>query len=426
LSDGRFGCGRVLDPQGEQGYGARTWFTAAILDWVGEAPPTTESIAGAGVLETGRAHISAISDGGNAILGLRPLQLDGIQLTDEPVMGYWGTPEGMSGRVERQFVAGDPPPQHDFREVASPLTDEMLRPPSAPRGHVQFRSMLTEPDLKLLAKWLERFPAMTLRVYGAYDGSIRDLEFLRFFPRLRRFDVDALHKLESIDGLRHLPEDTEEIALGATERRHDLTILSRFPRLMALWLERQTKGIEVISTLTSLRDVSLRSITLPDLTLLRPLTNIELLDLKLGGTRDLSLLPEIGRIRYLELWQIRGLNDISAVGRMPHLEALFLQALKGVATLPDFSGSPRLTRIALETMKGIRDVNALTTAAALEELVVGDTDQLQPEDFKVLAKLPTLKRASVFLGSNRKNKAVKELLGLPPVELRSWRAEIAA
>ena len=47
LSDGRFGCGRVLTATPEAGYGARTWFTGAVLDWVGDAPPTAESIAGA-------------------------------------------------------------------------------------------------------------------------------------------------------------------------------------------------------------------------------------------------------------------------------------------------------------------------------------------------------------------------------------------
>jgi delta 1-pyrroline-5-carboxylate dehydrogenase len=84
-----------------------------------------------------------------------------------------------------------------------------------------------------------------------------------------------------------------------------------------------------------------------------------------------------------------------------------------------------LKRISLETMKGLRDLSPLATAPALEELVVGDTLQVQPEDFTAVAKLPTLKRASVFLGSNRRNEAVKQLLGLPPVELYSWRAQIA-
>ena len=69
---------------------------------------------------------------------------------------------------------------------------------------------------------------------------------------------------------------------------------------------------------------------MPDLSLLLPLTGLRSLDLKLGGTRDLGLLPRLGELRYLELWMIRGLTDITAVGRIPSLRALFLQALRQV------------------------------------------------------------------------------------------------
>ena len=92
---------------------------------------------------------------------------------------------------------------------------------------------------------------MTLRAYGSYDHSITDLEFLRFFPTLRRFGADALwDSLTSLDGLRHLPADLEELGIGATKVKLDLAVLSRFPELRWLFLEGQTKHLEVISGLT--------------------------------------------------------------------------------------------------------------------------------------------------------------------------------
>ena len=51
--------------------------------------------------------------------------------------------------------------------------------------------------------------------------------------------------------------------------------------------------------------------------MLLPLTRLLSLDIKLGGTTNLGLLPRIGRLRYLELWLIRGLADIGPVGDMP-------------------------------------------------------------------------------------------------------------
>lgn len=81
LSDGRFACGRVLDVPRQPDLHvpvARTLFLAGLLDWVGDAPPMGASIAGAGLLAQGFAHIKAITTTGGEILGWRDLSEDGI------------------------------------------------------------------------------------------------------------------------------------------------------------------------------------------------------------------------------------------------------------------------------------------------------------------------------------------------------------
>jgi hypothetical protein len=156
LSDGRFGCGRVL--RVEHG---RTWFVGAILDWVGAEPPTSDAIAGSPVLEVGKAHIRLITFGDGAILGERPLSADGIR-APATVDGYWGDGYGVV-RAERRFIAGDPMPTEEFRQVSSPLTAEMLRPSITGRGLVQFDRRLTDDDFRQLGEWLRPYPEMTLR-----------------------------------------------------------------------------------------------------------------------------------------------------------------------------------------------------------------------------------------------------------------------
>src|SRR5262245_21234477 len=89
LSDGRFGCGRVLRVDHDRPTSRRTWFIGGILDWVGDSPPSAETIAGAPVLEPGNAHIRTISFGGGAILGERPLASDDIE-PPARVDSYWG------------------------------------------------------------------------------------------------------------------------------------------------------------------------------------------------------------------------------------------------------------------------------------------------------------------------------------------------
>ncbi|HEV8403856.1 MAG TPA: hypothetical protein VGQ31_12580 [Candidatus Limnocylindrales bacterium] len=421
LSDGRFGCGRVLRVGGDRPGGGRTRFIGAIQDWVGDAPPTPEAIAGSPVLVVGNAHVRLISFDGGEILGERPLSADGIEVPTT-VTTYWGDGYAVA-RAERRFIAGDPPPTSDFRHVSSPLTAEMLLPSPTGRGVVQFDKRLTDDDFRQVGEWFRRYPEMRLRAYGSYDHSITDLEFLRFFPTLRRFGADALFdSLRSLDGLRHLPTDLEELAIGETRTRLDLGVLSRFGGMKRLFLEGQTKHLEVISSLTALDDLTLRSITMPDLSLLLPLRGLRSLDLKLGGTRDLRLLPRVGELWYLELWMIRGLADVTAVGSIPSLRSLFLQALRQVEALPDMSEATSLRRVRLETMKGLRDLRPLATAPALEAVELIDMRHLQPEDLAPLVGLPNLTAVTPGLGSRRKNDAGSALLGLPLVRTPDdWR-----
>ena len=279
---------------------------------------------------------------------------------------------------------------------------------------VQFSSSLTDKEYRLVAKALRKHPRARLRAYGSYDGSIKDLDFLRHFPDVRGFHADALYNsLTEISGLAHLRPDLEFLSLGRTRKRLSLAPLDRFRNLKRLAVEGQTKDIEVIGNLRELRSITLRSISLPDLSLLLPLSELRVLDLKLGGTRNLALLPQIGRIEYLELWMVKGLADLSPVAEMAHLEFLFLQALRQVTTLPNMERLHALRRVWLETMKGVDDLAPLATAPALQHIGLVDMRHLQPEALEPLRGIPTLQTLIPGLGSKRKYSAAKTLIDLP-------------
>lgn len=263
---------------------------------------------------------------------------------------------------------------------------------------------------------MERYPHVTIRRYG-YD-SLPNLRFLELFPYARKVQVDVF-ELHSLDGLESLNADLESLALGKTRSKaHSLRALERFSKLRELHLESHTKDIDVLSELGDLERLTLRSITLPNLSVLLPLKKLCWLDLKLGGTTNLSLLPEVGRLQYIELWMIKGLADLGPIAQVPSLEYLFLQALKNVTSLPPMGKLARLRRLHLETMKGVRDLSPLLEAEALETLLVLDAGHMQPEDFAGLRQHPSLKHAVLGLKSDRKNSAVREMLesaGIPSV-----------
>jgi hypothetical protein len=118
------------------------------------------------------------------------------------------------------------------RLVRSPLAEEMLAPIESGCDLVVVGGELTDNEYGRVARLLEDHPAVTLRV----RSDQTTLDFLRHFPRLRRFDA-AIPRLESWTGLAHLPAEAEDLSLGATKKTLSLSIIGRFRNLRKLYLE---------------------------------------------------------------------------------------------------------------------------------------------------------------------------------------------
>lgn len=310
-----------------------------------------------------------------------------------------------------------------LREVKSPITDDQLSPLDPRCRCVQFAAPLTETDHIKLAKFLAAYPKVPLRVYGHHEEPLPNLSFLRHYSFISGFQVDV-YLLKSVEGIEHLPDSLEFFGFGQTKsKKISLSFLRRFSCLKDLYLETHTKNIEAISSLSHLEQLTLRSITLPDLNLLLPLKQLWSLDIKLGGTKNLRLLPQIGGLKYLELWKIRGLQDLGVIAEVLTLQNLFLQALKNVTVLPSLKNLHRLKRITLDTMKGVTDLSPIADAPALEELFVVAANHLNSDNFKPFIGHPKLKAATVGLGSIRKSEQGQKLLGLP--KCKGFKSEFA-
>ena len=303
------------------------------------------------------------------------------------------------------------------RILSRQLTDDELRPLEPDEVVVQLSRLPTDAQFDRLASILEARPDAGLRLNDGEGGWMQDLDFLRFFPFLRHFQVDSYRYLRSLDGLRHLT-DLESLRVGSTKRPLSLKPIENFTGIRLLSVEGQHRDYEAISALTALEDLTLRSVTLPDLSVLLPLDRLRRLDIKLGGTRELGLLPRIGRLEYLELWQIRGLDDVTASANVETLQHLFLQALRQVTRLPSFARSTALRRVDLDTMKGLTDLAPLAEAPKLEILNLIAMRHAAPEILRPFVGHPTLRAGIWGFGSDRKNFAAQDLLPLPPEPYR--------
>ncbi|MEI5908571.1 hypothetical protein WAK64_16105 [Bacillus spongiae] len=117
----------------------------------------------------------------------------------------------------------------------------------------------------------------------------------------------------------------------------------------------------------------------------------------------------MNNIKYLELWQIRGLSDISFISTLVGLENLFLQSLPNIEVLPNFTNLKKLRKIALENMKGLKDISSLEYAPSLIEFSHWSAMNMQVKDYIPLLKNPSLKRAAVGFGSNKRNNQFEEI-----------------
>ena len=270
-----------------------------------------------------------------------------------------------------------------------------------------------------------------LRVYGFYNKQC-DLSFLKNMNNLVHFTADCLMDIQGIENIAYLdklkslgigifniqdfniltdvPKDLEYLSLGATRsKKPDLAQLQNFKNMDKLFLEGQQKNIEVLNDLSSLKDLTLRSITTNSVDYISKLNRLISLDIKLGSITDYKAIEGFESIKYLELWQVKGLKDLSFISTLTGLEHLFLQSLKNVEEMPSFENLKRLRKVELENMKGLKDISALANAPSLEEFSHASANNMKPSDYIPLLQNPSLKKASCGFGSDRKNNDFDEL-----------------
>ena len=289
--------------------------------------------------------------------------------------------------------------------------DVTSEPLGSDEAGVRVWQPISDESWARIARQLEERPEAELWI----EYPTEDLEVLRLVPTVRRLTVRSL-SLRSWDGVRHVAASLERLDMAdGTLRPISIAPLGELG-LTALYLIGPVRDVEVLGRLTGMTGLGLRSLTLPDLSLLLPMRELRDLWIGLGGTSDLGLLPELANLEELELWRIRGLRDVSVVGAMPNLRSLMLQSMSAITDLPSLRAATALRRVALDTMKGITDLSPLAEAPNLEELLLIAMPHLDAESLRPLIGHPTLRRGVWGFGSTRKNVAAYDLLPLgdPP------------
>jgi hypothetical protein len=296
---------------------------------------------------------------------------------------------------------------------------------------VQFFEPVSEDVLQALERIiLSKNPDYSVRFYGFYRDEC-DLSLLKNIPSVRNLCINCMEEATNIDAigeLKHLvnlnigvlnlkslsflesmPATLTSLSVEQSKtKKVDLSVLTKFKDLKELYLEGHSVNIENIVELSKLEKLTLRSVTLDSLQFLTQLKNLWAFDLKLGGTKDLSAIKDFACLKYLEIWQVRGLADLGFLSECVELQYLFLQSLKRVEALPTLKSLKKLRRVYLENMKGLADVAPIVMAPALEDFYFAAANNFQPEDFDCFKESRSLKKICVGFGSDKRNNALRD------------------
>lgn len=303
----------------------------------------------------------------------------------------------MNGRYYSFPMAPSP---DSIRNLNGPLRDSDLAPLGPRCREVVLTSPLEDGDYRRLGALFEEQPRALLRIVSPL---ISNLDFLRFFPALRRLHFD-LFGLRSSDGLQHLSPDLTYLGWGPTRSgRLTMKVLARFGRLQHLILETQQRDLAVLGELRQLRHLSLRSVRIDDLAILQPLRRLRRLQFLLGGSLDLGPLAAMSQVESLALMRVRGLADLSPIAEMTGLQELSLHDLPKVTALPSLSRLTRLRSVEIQNLKALVDLSPLAEAPALEELRLFAMRHSNREALAPLLARAHLRQGLFLLGTDAKN-----------------------
>lgn len=272
-----------------------------------------------------------------------------------------------------------------YRDVASPLTAEMLAPLSPNCPGVSIVEPLTDTDYQMIAELLAGYldkglyvsqlqtPEWSSRPF--VDHPITDLEFLRFFPSLQRFACNLFY-LKSLDGLQHLKACTW-LQVFKSPSRLSAAPIGELAKLDYLMLDGQVRDLDTLRTLPNLTTLSLGyARKLPGLDFLP--ASLRTFSMNRGSITDISAVADT-QLEKLSFFKVGALSDLSPISRVTSLRHLQLYHLREVTNLPDMTALTDLTDLIIDDLKNLSDTRPVLTAPNLTNLSVTNLPSIDPK-----------------------------------------------
>jgi hypothetical protein len=312
-----------------------------------------------------------------------------------------------------------------YRQVDSPVTDQMLSPLPDFVHRVQFSSALTESEYRQIADLLRTRPDVALRAYGDYRKTLSSLDFLKHFPFLKRFHFN-LFELKDFSGLSHLPDEVVDLAIGQFRTtKFSLQNIRRFRDLTSLFVSAPVKDAELLADFPNLRELSLTSFRFPNGSVLPSLQRVHKLSVSLGSLSEPAELGELIKLQSLSLCWVRRLRSLDWLPRLVNLKHLSLNTLSGIETLPPLGNLEQLEHVEVTCMKKLKDACGLAGCRRLRTLQLSDLPRLDPHSLHCFRSHPVCNAIHFGLNTDHRNRDAFRALGRAE-EIAAYDERLAA
>ena len=271
---------------------------------------------------------------------------------------------------------------------------------------------------------------LQVRFYAHY-GDRFDASILRHLPDVRWLSVDCLMHIDNEDEILALPKlsrlgfgvhhfDRPSFLSGLDlsrltylvlsenrKKNFDLSPLSDCSKLEELFLNGHTKNISAISTLPSLRTLSLGSIAKrQDLEFVNGIPQLEALTIVLGGRENIDELAH-SELRELEVIRVRALSTLGDLLRFPALTRLQVEDQLQLHSV-SVAGT-NLREVSLHNCKNLERVEGLVDLPGLR---VFRTSRTKLDlDALLHANWPeSMESVALYSGSQKWNNEARRLL----------------
>ncbi|WP_164983802.1 hypothetical protein [Cellulomonas endophytica] len=183
-----------------------------------------------------------------------------------------------------------------------------------------------------------RLAEKPLRRFHTHQTELRDIDFLVDLPPLHGASItidrlqDGKAAIGDVGRLAHHADTLTSLKISPGRRTEHLEVLSELPHLRELYVEGDgllTGRIlgRVLQGAPATEHLALERISKVELDLLSSAGRLRALALKLGSVVALDAISDLAALRFVEVWQTRGVTGLQPIVTLPELEVLHLEAL---------------------------------------------------------------------------------------------------